>query len=58
MEKTIYEQMGGTYTQQGVYLLPDVKLPEQGDYEIGIWGQRRRQFLKQMRVQCSKGKSQ
>lgn len=47
MEKTIYEQMGGTYTQQGDYLLPDVKLPEQEDYEIGVWGNRRRQFLKQ-----------
>ena len=47
MEKTIYEQIGGTYTQQGDYLLPDVKLPEQEDYEIGIWGQRRRHFLKQ-----------
>lgn len=47
MEKTLFEQLGGTYTQQGDYLLPDVKLPEQEDYEIGIWGQRRRQFLKQ-----------
>ena len=47
MEKTIYEQMGGTYTKQGDYLLPDVKLPAQEDYEIGVWGNRRRQFLKQ-----------
>ena len=45
-QKTLFEQLGGTYTQQGDYLLPDVKLPEQEDYEIGIWGQRRRQFLK------------
>lgn len=47
MEKTLFEQMGGTYTQQGDYLLPDVKLPEPEDFEIGIWDQRRRQFLKQ-----------
>ena len=46
-QKTLFAQLGGTYTQQGDYLLPDVKLPEQEDYEIGIWGQRRRQFLKQ-----------
>lgn len=46
-QKTLFEQLGGTYTQQDDYLLPDVKLPEQEDYEIGIWGQRRRQFLKQ-----------
>ena len=45
-QKTLFEQLGGTYTQQGDYLLPDVKLPEQEGYEIGIWGQRRRQFLK------------
>lgn len=29
MTKSIFEQMGGTYTQQGDYLLPDLKLPEQ-----------------------------
>ena len=28
MEKTIFEKMGGTYTQIGDYLLPDLKLPE------------------------------
>ncbi len=47
MEKTIFEQLGGTYTQQGDYLLPDIKLSEQPEYEIGVWGNRRRQFLKQ-----------
>ena len=45
-QNTLFEQLGGTYTQQGDYLLPDVRLPEQEDYEIGIWGHRRRQFLK------------
>ena len=29
MAKTIFEQMGGTYTQVGDYLLPDLKLPEE-----------------------------
>lgn len=47
MEKTIFEQLGGTYTQQGDYLLPDVKLPEEEHGDIGVWGNRRRQFLKQ-----------
>ena len=41
MEQTLFEQNGGTYTQQGDYLLPDIKLPEQPKYEIGVWGQRR-----------------
>lgn len=47
MTKTLFEQTGGTYTQQGDYLLPDVKLPNQPEFEIGVWGNRRRQFLKQ-----------
>lgn len=36
-----------TYTQQGDYLLPDVKLPEQPKVEIGIWGKRHERFIKQ-----------
>ena len=36
-----------TYTKQGDYYLPDLKLPEQDDREIGIWGQRRRRYLKE-----------
>ncbi len=35
-----------TYTQQGEYLLPDLKLPEQPKVEIGIWGKRHLQYLK------------
>ncbi len=27
-----------TYTKQGDYYLPDLKLPEQDEREIGIWG--------------------
>ena len=45
--KTLFEELGGTYTQQGDYWLPDIKLPQQPEYEIGIWGQRRRRFLKE-----------
>ena len=45
--KILFEELGGTYTQQGDYYLPDIKLPEQPEYEIGVWGQRRRQYLKQ-----------
>ena len=32
---------------QGDYNLPDLKLPEQKEREIGIWGQRRRRYLKE-----------
>ena len=44
--KSLFEKMGGTYSQQGDYLLPDVKLLPQDERPIGIWGQRRREFLK------------
>lgn len=35
-----------TYTQQGDYLLPDLKLPKQPKVEIGIWGKRHLRYLK------------
>ena len=35
-----------TYTQQGDYLLPDLKMPEQPNVEIGIWGKRHLRYLK------------
>lgn len=38
-----------TYTQQGDYLLPDLKLPEQPKVKIGIWGKRRLRYLKKHR---------
>ena len=48
-QKTIFEQLGGTYIRQGDYLLTNIKLPEQPEYNIGVWGQRRRRYLKQHR---------
>ena len=36
-----------TYTQQGEYLLPNLKLPEQPKVEIGVFGQRRKRYLKE-----------
>ena len=47
MAKTIFEEMGGTYTQVGDYLLPDLKLSEEEQQPIGVWGQRRRRYLKE-----------
>lgn len=49
MAKTIFEEMGGTYTQVGDYLLPDLKLPEEEQQPIGVWGQRHRRYLKKHR---------
>ena len=49
MAKTIFEEMGGTYTRVGDYLLPDLKLPEEEQQPIGVWGQRHRRYLKEHR---------
>lgn len=48
MVKTIFEKMGGTYTQVWDYLLPDLKLPEEEKQaNIGVWGMRHKRFLKE-----------
>ena len=38
-----------TYTQEGDYLLPDLKLPEQPKVEIGIWGKRHLKYIEHYR---------
>ena len=42
--QTIHERMGGTYRQEGDYLLPNIEAPKSP--QIGIWGQRRLQYLR------------
>ena len=48
MANTIFEQTGGTYTQVGDYMLPDL-LPAEEEQEanIGVWGKRHKRYLKQ-----------
>ena len=41
--------MGGTYTQVGDYLLPNLKLSEEKQQPIGVSGQRHRRYLKEHR---------
>lgn len=49
MAKTIFEEMGGTYTQAGDYMLPDLSLPAEKETEanIGVWAIRHKRYLKQ-----------
>ena len=47
MSKTIFEQMGGTYSQVGDYLLPNLKLSEEKQANIGVWGMRHKRFLRE-----------
>ncbi len=48
MANTIFEQTGGTYTQVGDYMLPDL-LPaeEEKKANIGVWAMRHKRYLKQ-----------
>ena len=48
MANTIFEKQGGTYTQVGDYMLPDL-LPaeEEKEAKIGVWGMRHKRYLKQ-----------
>ena len=48
MANTIFEQTGGTYTQVGDYMLPDL-LPaeEEKKTNIGVWAMRHKRYLKQ-----------
>lgn len=48
MEKRIYNEKNGIrYTLQGDYYLPDLKLPDEENKPIGLWGQRHTRYLKQ-----------
>lgn len=49
MEKTIFEQMGGIYTLQEDYYLPNLALPAEENKFIGIWGQRHLRHLREYR---------
>ena len=48
MANTIFEKQGGTYTQVGDYMLPDL-LPaeEEKEANIGVWEMRHKRYLKQ-----------
>ena len=47
--KSIFEQIGGTYTLQRDYRLPNLTLPAEEERPIGVWGQRRLSYLKHYR---------
>ena len=44
-QKTIFEQLGGTYSQQGDYMLPNLTLPDTKEYVIGKYGHMRQRYL-------------
>ena len=42
--KSTCETMGGSYQQNGDYLLPNLEVPECP--QVGVWGERRRKYLR------------
>lgn len=44
---TEFEKLGGTYRQVGDYFLPNLEIDNQVDAQIGVWGQRHRQYVKE-----------
>ena len=44
--RTIFENNGGSYTQQGDYLLPNLTLSDENEKQIGVWAMRHRHYLK------------
>ncbi len=49
MQKSIFEQCGGTYTQVGDYLLPDLIIDEAEQPPVGKYGRMRKRYLKEHR---------
>ena len=48
-QNTIFEQLGGTYSRQGDYLLPNLTFPDTKEYAIGKYGHLRQRYLKKHR---------
>ena len=49
MEKSIFEQMGGTYREENGCLIPNLSLPEREEHTIGKYGMLHLDFLKKHR---------
>ncbi len=47
--KSYFEERGVTYTEVGQILIPNLVMDEQPDGDIGVWGWRRKRYLKEHR---------
>ena len=47
--KSLYEQLGGRYHEENGYLIPDLRMTDEEEKIIGVWGQRHLEYLKQHR---------
>ena len=52
MNKSSFEQNGGSYRMVGDYRIPNITLPAEANKPLGIWGLKRKDYLmKHKRVQ-------
>ena len=49
MQKSIFEQMGGTYTQVGDYFIPNLVISETAQSPLGKYDRMRKRYLKEYR---------
>ena len=49
MERSLFEQYGGSYTKVGDYLLPNLTIDESEQQPIGKYGRMRKHYLKEHR---------
>ena len=49
MEKSLHEELGGSYTKVGDYLLPNLAIDESEQWPIGKYGRMRKHYLKEHR---------
>lgn len=45
--KSLFEMNGGTYRQEGDYLIPDLELPEEKEHNIDKYGRLHKKFIKE-----------
>lgn len=45
--KSLFEQMGGTYTKVGDYYIPNLELPTEKTYSIGKYGRLHSRYIKE-----------
>lgn len=50
MERSLFEQYGGSYTKVGDYLLPNLTIDESEQQPIGKYGRMRKRYLKEQRL--------
>ena len=47
MNKSSFEQSGGTYRTVGDYRIPNITLPTETNKPLGVWGLKRKDYLMQ-----------